>query len=325
MPTGAREVGREADREQRGGRNDQPARGGIAAGAEGRRAHDERREQAEGGEAGPRDGVVVQRERGEHESGSRPAGPCGGREPAVPPVPRGRRPTIVPAAPFSTAITWTKPKSATASAIAARTALARRAITRVGPSRSMGARSAVCVLMARSSQATQRSIGPRPDAPWGRAVSADRMTEPGGRPRFRRSAPTALTYGAGERSAASQSKPSVAWRTSSQRDRLQRERPREHDRRAHECAARRLRAAHRRARARRGRTRAPSSRRRRAATRGRRAPSPAGAARGRGSARAGRAAHRSARARPAGPRPARRPPARAASASPQHHGRGLAR
>ena len=69
MPTGAREVGREADCEQRGGGNDQPARGGIAAGAEGRRAHDERREQAQRREAGPRDGVIVQRERGEHEPG----------------------------------------------------------------------------------------------------------------------------------------------------------------------------------------------------------------------------------------------------------------
>ena len=59
-------------------------------------------------------------------------------------------PTSVPAAPFSTASTCMNPKSATASAIRPHR-LARRALARVGPSRSMGARSAVCVLMTRSS------------------------------------------------------------------------------------------------------------------------------------------------------------------------------
>ena len=244
-----------------------------------------RREQAEGREAGPRDDVVIQRERGEHEAGR------GQQGPAAAPSQRRRQCHEAGADDRAGGAVLDgdhldEAEGATASAIAERTALARRAIARVGPSRSMGARSAVCVLMARSSQATEHPIGPRPDAPSGRAVSTDRMTEPSLRAAIPSSAPTALTYGAGERRAASQSKPEPRLADELQRDRLQQRALLPARRRAHAVRRARAAGAHRRARGRRGRTGAPSSRRRRAATRDRRALSPAAAARGRGSARA---------------------------------------
>ena len=287
----------------------------------------ERREQGDGREAGQRDGVVVQRERGEHEAGrcqQRPAAAARqrrrqGDEPGADDRARG-------AVLDGEHLDASEGRDGERERGSARRSTGGRSHAS-GPSRSSGARSAVCVLMTRSSLRAVRRSRPRPDAPSGRAASTDRRMAPSPAPRFRAARASAHTYGAGELEAALQSSPRLAWRTSCSETACStsahaEQRPP----RAASAVRRRVRVAGSSAQGGEAEHEREDSRRR---------PTQRGAilvpglaqraARGRGPARAASAARRSGRARPRGRRGSRSPRRSSRRASPRLHVRGSAR